>query len=50
MLTDKAALTGPVPGGNPELNWILERLDERFRLRPIAQGREGFVVAELVPR
>jgi hypothetical protein len=40
----------PVGRGNPQLEWVLHRIDERFRLRPIAEDSQGFVVAELVPR
>ena len=30
--------------------WILQRLDQRFRLRPIHRDRQGFVVVRLDPR
>jgi hypothetical protein len=30
--------------------WILQRLDQRFRLRPIFRDRQGFVVVQLDPR
>jgi hypothetical protein len=40
----------PVGGGSGQLEWILQRIDERFRLRPVYADGPGFVVAELVPR
>lgn len=42
------ALEHPVLGGNPELEWILHRLDARFRLVPVTRDRAtGMVVATL---
>jgi hypothetical protein len=43
-------LQHPIGAGNPEIEWILGRIDRRFRLRPIARGSAGFVVAKLVRR
>ncbi len=43
-------LTHTIDGAIPQEEWILSQLDRRFVLRPIAQDREGFVVAELVRR
>jgi hypothetical protein len=40
----------PLGGGNPELEWILRRLTERFRLVPIHRGPGEFVVASLALR
>ncbi len=39
-----------VGAGISQEEWILQRLDQRFQLRPIHEDSEGFVVAELVPR
>jgi hypothetical protein len=43
-------LTQPVFGYYPIEEWILRRIDARFRLRPIHAGKDGFVVAELARR
>ncbi|MDQ6607736.1 MAG: hypothetical protein M3Z06_14470, partial [Actinomycetota bacterium] len=65
LLTDRTALSlaaalhahpaadplqHPIGTGNPEIEWILGQVGRRFRLRPIARGGAGFVVAELVRR
>jgi hypothetical protein len=44
------ALSHPVPGGNPESEWIMHRLDETFTLIPVHRGPGDFVVVSLVPR
>ena len=44
------ALSHPRFGGSQEINWILHRLDQRFRIVPIHRGTGQFVVASLVPR
>jgi hypothetical protein len=43
-------LTHPIGTGTSQSEWILRRIDKRFRLRPIYGDQQGFVVAELVPR
>jgi hypothetical protein len=44
------ALAHPVLKGNPEIEWIIHRLDRRFRLVPIHRGPYGLEVVRLVPR
>jgi hypothetical protein len=40
----------PIPGGNPELEWVLRRLTDRFRLVEVHRGPGDFVVASLALR
>lgn len=47
---DSYALDHTLPGGNPELEWIIHRLNERFRLRAVHRGPGQFVVVSLLPR
>jgi hypothetical protein len=47
---DNYALNHPVIGGSPELEWIMHRLDQSYRIIPIHRGPGEFVVAELMPR
>jgi hypothetical protein len=47
---DDWALSHPVVGGSPELEWILHRLDQRYRLIPIHREPGQFIVARLRPR
>jgi hypothetical protein len=47
---DNRALNHPVVGGSPELEWIMHRLDQRYRLLPIHRGPGEFIVAQLVRR
>jgi hypothetical protein len=44
------ALVHPVLKGNPEIEWIIHRLDRRFRLVPVHRGPYDLVVVKLVPR
>lgn len=44
------SVISPVPGGSPQLEWILRRLDASFRIVPIHRGRSGLIVARLEPR
>lgn len=48
--SSSSLLADQVPGHNAELEWILHRIDQRFRLRLISADRQGLVVAELVRR
>jgi len=43
-------LDHPFPGSSAQLDWVLHRLDERFRLRPVHADRQGFVVVTLESR
>jgi hypothetical protein len=47
---DNYSLAHPVIGGSPELEWILHRLDQLYRIVPIHRGPRGLVVATLIPR
>jgi hypothetical protein len=47
---DNYSLVHPVVGGSPELEWILHRLDQLYRIVPVHHGPRGLVVAELIPR
>jgi len=40
----------PIGTGTSQAEWILGRIAQRFRVRPIYEDQQGFVVAELVPR
>jgi hypothetical protein len=40
----------PLSPGGDQMEWILQRLVRRFRLRPIVTVPYGLIVAELVPR
>ena len=43
-------LERPLPGLAPLQQWALRRIDDRFRLRPVAPPADGFTVLELAPR
>jgi hypothetical protein len=43
-------LARPLPDLAPLQQWALRRIDERFRLRPVAPSAGGFTVLELDPR
>jgi hypothetical protein len=43
-------LARPLPDLAPLQQWALRRIDERFRLRPVAPADGGFTVLELDPR
>jgi hypothetical protein len=47
---DNWALGHPVVAGNPELEWIMHRLDQRYRIVPVRRGPGEFLVADLHPR
>jgi hypothetical protein len=47
---DAYAIVHPLDQLNPQLEWILHRLDERFTLVPVARSGSGYVVAELRAR
>ncbi len=48
---DLDPLLQSVPGLPTRLQgWVLERLNERFRIVPIYSDRQGFIVAQLEPR
>lgn len=47
---DNWALSHPVVGGSPELEWIIHRLDQRYRLVPVHRGPGEFIVAHLLRR
>jgi hypothetical protein len=47
---DDYALSHPVIGGSPELEWILHRLDQRYRCVAVHRGPGQFLVASLIPR
>ena len=40
----------PDPALAPLQQWALQRIDRRFRLRPVARSSGGFTVVTLVPR
>lgn len=40
----------PIGAGASQAEWALGRLDRRFRLKPVDEDQQGFVVAALVPR
>ncbi|MFL5822922.1 MAG: hypothetical protein ACJ764_05710 [Solirubrobacteraceae bacterium] len=44
------SLIHPLARGNPEIEWILHRLDRTFRFVPIDHGPDGLVVVRLMPR
>jgi hypothetical protein len=46
---DNWSLSHPVVGGSPELEWIMHRLDQRYRLVPVHRGPGEFIVAHLMP-
>lgn len=43
-------LAHPIGSGNPEVEWILKQVDQRFRLGPIHRAADGLLVARLVRR
>jgi hypothetical protein len=47
---DSYALNHPVLGGSPELEWIIHRLDQTYRIVPIHRGPGQFIVASLMRR
>lgn len=47
---DNWALAHPVVAGTPELEWIMHRLDQTYRIVPFHRGPGEFVVARLYPR
>jgi len=47
---DNWALGHPVVAGTPELEWIMHRLDQRYRIVPVHHGPGEFLVAKLYPR
>lgn len=47
---DNWALGHPVVAGNPELEWIIHRLDQTYRIVPLHHGSGEFLVAALYPR
>jgi hypothetical protein len=42
------ALHHPIGQFNPQIEWILQRLADRFTLRPLARSTGGLTIAELV--
>jgi hypothetical protein len=47
---DNWALGHPVVAGTPELEWIMHRLDQRYRIVPVHHGSGEFLVATLYRR
>jgi hypothetical protein len=43
-------LATPEPALAPLQQWALQRIDRRFRLRPVARASGGFTVVALRPR
>jgi hypothetical protein len=45
-----SALIHPILRGNPEIEWIIHRLDRRFRLVPVHRGPDDLMVVRLARR